>query len=141
MSVLLPRESPPHAALPTAASRVLPRESPAEQSSRITIREVTASALSDHAGLRMRVRACIELGSLLPVDVVVDLVPSKGRPPGCRCRLFSVHWLGGGTYLFEGTAREDELRPDGFEIRVSPASGSRSLPGELPVVRRIALPR
>jgi hypothetical protein len=87
----------------------------------------------------MRVRACIELGSLLPVDVVVDLIPSKGRPPGCRCRLFSVQWLGGGTYVFEGTAREDELRPDGFEIRVSPASGSRSSPGELPLVRRIAL--
>ena len=141
MSVLLPRESPPHAALAAPVSPVLPRLSPSEESSRVTIREVTMSALSADADRRMRVRACIELGSLLPVDVVVDLVPSKGRPPGCRCRLFSVHWLGGGTYLFEGTAREDELRPDGFEIRVSSASGSRSPAQALPVVRRIALPR
>jgi hypothetical protein len=139
MSALLPRQPahPPALSAPTARSTQ--PDALALAWPDVAIGDVELSSLGDR-GERFRVRARIRLGALLPADVAVDLLPVRGRPPGARCRLFSVQPLENGAFLFEGTPSVEELGRYGFEIRVGPATRLGTAMPLPAVVRRVAPP-
>ena len=75
------------------------------------------------------VHACIHLGPLLPVDVVVELVRICEACPAPRAdqvvaRLWSGHSYENGSYAFESALPEEALHEPGrLAVRVSPAAG------------------
>jgi hypothetical protein len=140
MSILLPRSARPLAILAAPPPAMAARASLADAWDEVEVREAELRPCPDDPHRRARVRACIRLGVLLPVDVTVDVVPKHGQPPGVRCRLFGVQPLAGGAYVFEGTTRLDDLGRQGFEIRVGPATRTGGVPPVPPVVRRFATP-
>jgi hypothetical protein len=89
---------------------------------RVVIREVRVipSRLSDES--HSTVRAWIHLGALLPVDVRVAMVPTRGSVPNAtQTRLMlSAESSHNGSHLFEGTMPAAALG-EGCTVRVTPA--------------------
>ena len=90
--------------------------------------DCVATQLADHSGEHAAiVRADIDLGSLLPADVRVELAagePSPGEHRMTPSRLWSTHSYHNGRYAFEASVPAGVLgRAAGCVVRVSPAAG------------------
>ncbi|HEX6059656.1 MAG TPA: hypothetical protein VFZ11_11655 [Gemmatimonadaceae bacterium] len=89
---------------------------------------------------RDSVQACIALGALLPLDVVVDLVPSSADRAAEARRMFSASSFENERYLYETTVSGAELEHGDWGVRVRPAIGEDALPDLAPVIRWFAVP-
>ena len=137
MSNMLPRTPRPPAEVSPAQRWGQPFTPLLAQWPNVGIGEVTVEPIPGGEQRRLRVQACLRLGELLPLDVNVDLL--DGKPPGCRCRMFSVQPFSHGVFLYEATLLESELGRKGCEIRVSPATRASVVTFAPPVVRQIPL--
>ena len=99
--------------------------------------DVLASPSGDAA--QRTVRACIHLGSLLPVDVRVALVPMRNSVPDFVVAhpLWSTMSYHNGIYLYEATVPTAMLDGGNCVIRVTPAT---DLPLWRDVLRVIQVP-
>jgi hypothetical protein len=92
---------------------------------RIVLRDtsITVPPTGD-ASLRT-VRACVHLGSLLPVDVRVALVPIRDSAPDFAMAhlMWSAESYHNGTYLYEVTLPLAALAGGSCAVRVTPARG------------------
>lgn len=89
---------------------------------------------------RDAVHACIALGALLPVDVIVDLVPSSADRAAEARRMFSASSFENERYLYETTLPGARLEHGDWGVRVRPAIGEDALPDLAPVIRWFAVP-
>lgn len=90
--------------------------------------DCVVTQLADHRGEHAAiVRADIDLGSLLPADVKVELSagePSPDEQLMTPSRLWSTHSYHNGRYAFEASVPAGVLdRSGGCVVRVSPAAG------------------
>jgi hypothetical protein len=103
----------------------------------VEIGDARLQPVADDGGENVRIQASVGLGTLLPSDVNVDVLPVHGRPPGRRCRMLSVGHSADGSFLYEATSTFEEVGRAGCDIRVSSASQSGSASALRPVVRRV----
>ena len=90
---------------------------------------------------RVSLSACIDLAGLLPVDVLVTLVPPRGRADVRERRMFSVQPYGNGAFRFAASVDARLLRDDDeWAVRVAPAVPIPAHP-ELRPVLQTSLPR
>ena len=92
---------------------------------RIVLRDTTVVIPSTGDRSQRTVRACIHLGSLLPVDVRVALVPIRDSVPDFAMahQMWSTESYHNGTYLYEVTLPVAALAGGNCAVRVTPARG------------------
>ena len=92
---------------------------------RVVVRETTIVIPPAGDRSQRTVRACIDLGSLLPVDVRVALVPIRDSGPDFAMarQMWSSESYHNGTYLYEVTLPVATLLGGDCAIRVAPARG------------------
>ena len=103
----------------------------------VRIEELAIGPVPDSGERQTYVRACVRLGTLLPADVVVELISSRpGAVPAFQ-RMFSELPYSDGPYLFETRLGTSELGAStAHTVRVSPAPGS-PVEEEAPVTRQL----
>lgn len=102
--------------------------------------------LADHPGEHAaNVRADVDLGSLLPADVKVELATGEPSPDEQRMtpsRLWSTHSYHNGRYAFETSVPAGVLESaGGCVVRVSPAAGAGDNVAVDPAVAAVAPPK
>jgi hypothetical protein len=90
----------------------------------------TNPLLADVPG-RVRVRANVHLGSLLPADVLVEATTDAAEAPDASgewpIRLSSVQSYGNGTYVFEGLLPLEAVDEYALIVRVRPGAVHETL--------------
>ena len=113
---------------------------------RVTHAEVRRAGRDD--GSALRIRAVVQLGTLLPADVRVHVAP-RGNAASCESdpgalRLWSVQSYRNGAFVFEATALDREIGAaadaEDLVVRVRPAHGGRALAASR-AVAALRLPR
>ena len=135
-------ELPSRPATPAlAAAGVAESGVPLAAWSRITVGSIDVRPLHEGDVPRASVEACVSLGTILPVDVRVELVPSATAHAADAHRMFSAQAFDGGTCRFEVALPVAELErfPD-WSVRVLPADWSGPYGNASPAERWFSVP-
>lgn len=109
---------------------------------RVRVRDIDAAVTHGCGEPRGVVHACVDLGVLLPLDVVVELVRLDdvlaGSPRGrVVTRLWSSHSYQNGGFAFDATVAASELRnTQHLAVRVSPSTTVGPAVDAVPVIAR-----
>ena len=116
-----PASPPEHR--PTRGAGLIPEM--VAQWPRIVLGDTTVAIPPTGDRSQRTVRACIDLGSLLPVDVRVALVPMRDSVPDFAMAhpMWSAESYHNGIYLYEVTVPVAALAGGNCAVRITPARG------------------